>query len=155
MIVILVLALFHQSLVGIGGSIKCVIALPVFVLAAGENAAGDEEWKVTAPPLCDLCELPSQYDVNEQIMAADEHIAYLQKRAALDLVYRVWWNARIEEAKTNRQPWVELQLAQQKNSGDGYRRRRLVDLRDLIGPGAYLLRQIPPSVSNQHKELFQ
>lgn len=126
----------------------------------GMNAAGDSknQWRMfECPPLVDLDELPDYQEARKQLQQADDHIKYIVARASLDLPHKEWYQARMQEAKKARQPWNELQWAhwcRYDLDGGSYSRWGLADLRDLIGPGAYLFRQIPPSIPPHHKELF-
>lgn len=104
------------------------------------------------PPLADADRFP---DHRAALARADERLAWVKAQRALDLVYPEYWEARREEARAARQPWYELALAQTEyervSPGGAYgrwhpeawRRRRLADLRDLIGTDAYERGEIP------------
>ncbi len=133
------------------------ISLALELVGPHENWASDFRselryvryyWRLLrhAPRLADCGALPGNSVACEQCRFNEEYQCYLQTQQAL-FMHRTDELAEVlRETRQLHQAWDCLRRASATNQAWAYRRRMLVELRDLVGVNAYYTGRMPPSV---------
>ena len=99
-----------------------------------------------APRLADCCGLPSNSLACEQCRFNEEYQCYLQTQQCIFTHRTDDLGEVLRATRQLHQAWDCLRRASAANQAWAYRRRMLVELRDLIGMNAYYNGRMPPSV---------